>query len=167
MFREIVTKAVVGKGKIENNSEVLVNTNNVASKVLGCWVINHYFVSNFNNGKVFAKGRYDIHIWYGISGDTDTVVHKQTVDYFEEFNLFIKNDQTINENNEFVIRCVKYPTCNSLELNSDGTLSVKIEKELKLDIIGEAKLKVQIDDSNNWVENDDLNSINVNYLNRE
>ena len=89
MYREIVTRAVVGKGKISNNGEVIVNTSNSVSKVLGCWVINHYFVSNFEEGKVFAKGRYDIHVWYGYNKDSDTILHKQTVDYFEEFSSFV------------------------------------------------------------------------------
>ena len=167
MYREIVTKAVVGKGKISNSSEVIVSPINSASKVLGCWIINHYFVSNFDNGKVFVKGRYDVHVWYGFNDDTDTVVHKQTVDYYEEFSLNVKNGVGINENNEFTIRCLKYPTCSGLSLNSDGTVSVKVEKELSLDIIGEAKLKVQISESDDWSSDEEINSINVNYLNGE
>ena len=53
MYREIVTKAVIGKGKITNDSEIVVNPSNNPSKVLGCWVINHYSVSSFEDGKVF------------------------------------------------------------------------------------------------------------------
>ncbi len=169
MYREIVTKAVIGKGKIINNSEVIVNAANEVSKVLGCWIINHYYVSSYEEGKVFAKGRYDIHVWYGYNGDSDTIVHKQTVDYIEEFSLKIKDNETISENNEYIIKCVKYPTCNALSLNDDGTISVRVEKELSLDIIGETKLKVQISGSgeDDWVSNEDINNINVNYLNRE
>jgi len=168
MYREIVTKAVVGKGKIVNNSEVLISPSNTVSKVLGCWIINHYFVSNFNNGQVFAKGRYDVHVWYGFNNDTETVVHQQTVDYFESFSLNIKDNEEINENNEFVIRCVKYPTCSGLSLNDNGTISVKVDKELNLDVIGEAKLRVKISESvDDWPNNDDINNININYLNRE
>ena len=166
MYREIVTKAVIGKGKISNSSDVIVSPTNSASKVLGCWIINHYFVSNYDNGKVFAKGRYDVHIWYGFNNDTETVVHKQTVDYFEEFSLNVKSDEVISENNEFVIRCLKYPTCSGLTLNEDGTISVKVNKELSLDIIGEAKLKVQISESNDWSNDEEINNINVNYLNK-
>ena len=51
MYREIVTKAVVGKGKISNNSEIVINTSNVASKVLGCWIINHNFEAKEINEK--------------------------------------------------------------------------------------------------------------------
>ena len=44
-----------------------------------------------------------------------------------------------------------------------------MDKELALDIIGEAKLKVKISSNSEdeWVNNDDLNSINVNYLHGE
>lgn len=168
MYREIVTKAVVGKGKISNNNEAVVTTTNVPSKVLGCWIINHYFVSSFEDGKVFAKGRYDLHIWYGYVNDTDTVVHKQTIDYIEEFPLRMKSGEVADETNEFVARCVKYPTCNSLNLNDNGTISVKVEKELALDVVGETKLKVQLSSTGDdeWI-NEDLDSINVNYLNKE
>jgi len=165
MYREIVTKAVVGKGKIANVSTVAITPSNQISKVLGCWIINHYFVNNYEEGKVFAKGRYDVHLWYGYNSDSDTLVHKQTVDYIEEFPVKMKNNETVNQNNEFLIRSIKYPTCNGLTLNEDGTVSVKIEKELTLDVIGDAKLRVQVSDMEDV--SDDIDSINVNYLNKE
>ena len=168
MYREIVTKAVIGKGKIANNGEVILTPVNSVSKVLGCWIINHYYVSSYENEKVFAKGRYDVHVWYGYNNDTETVVHKQTVDYVEEFVMNIKNNEEINENNEYIVKCIKYPTCSSLNLNDDGTISVRVDKELNLDVIGETKLKVQISSSeDDWSNCDDINNINVNYLNRE
>lgn len=167
MYREIVTKAVVGKGKIVSEGEVIVNVANSVSKVLGCWIINHYYVSNFDNRKVFAKGKYDVHIWYGYNNDSETAIHKQTVDYNEEFNLSLNHNEEIDDNNEFVIRCLKYPTCSGLSLNENGSISVKVEKELRLDIIGETKLRVQISKDDDWANNEDINSINVNYLNRE
>ena len=126
MYREIVTKAVVGKGKISNVNTVNVMVSNMASKVLGCWVINHYFVHSFENGKVFAKGKYDLHLWYGFNNDGDTAIHKQTIDYIEEFPLRMKDGETVSENNEFIIKSVKYPTCSGLTLNDDGTIGVKV-----------------------------------------
>ena len=89
MYREIVTKAVIGKGKISNNSEAIIIPNNKVSKVLGCWIINHYFVNSYENGRVMAKGKYDLHVWYGFNDDADTCVHKQTIEYIEEYLLKI------------------------------------------------------------------------------
>ena len=168
MYSEIVTRAVVGKGKIFNNNEVVVNTNNVPSKVLGCWIINHYYVSSYENGRAVARGKYDLHIWYGFNGDSDTIVHKQTIDYIEDFSLKMKNNEDLSEENELIIKCVKYPTCTSLNLNDDGTIRIKVEKELNLDVIGEAKLKVHISSNteDEWVNGEDIDNIDVNYLNK-
>jgi len=113
MYREIVTRAVIGKGKIVNSGDVILSMSNPVSKILGCWIINHYYVSSFEEGKVLAKGRYDVHVWYGLNNDTDTLIHKQTVDYIEEFSLNLKKGEEVSENNEFVIKCSKYPTCSA------------------------------------------------------
>ena len=107
MYREIVTKAVVAKGKIVGEGEVLIEPSNSVSKVLGCWIINHYYVSSFDNGKIFAKGKYDIHVWYGYNKDSETEIHKQTVDYNEEFVINSKQVDEFDSNNEFIIKCVK------------------------------------------------------------
>lgn len=40
-FKEIVTKAVVGKGKKYYKNTYTINTENTPTTVLGCWVINH------------------------------------------------------------------------------------------------------------------------------
>ena len=166
MYREIVTKAVIGKGKITNISTVTVSPANGVSKILGCWIINHYYVNDLEGDKVFAKGRYDVHLWYGCNNDSDTLIHKQTIDYVEEFNVKMKDNEAISDSNEFIIRNVKYPTCNGLTLNDDGTVAIKVEKELTLDIIGDAKLRVQVSDTGD-VNEDIENSVNVNYLNKE
>lgn len=167
MYREIVTKAVVGKGVISNEGEIIVSTDYSVSKVLGCWIINHMYDSVLDNGKVFAKGKYDVHIWCGCDCDTQTIIHKQTVDYNEEFKMSMKQNDSVCGSNELFIKCLKYPSCSGLTLNSDGTINVKIEKELRIDVIGEVKLKVQISNEEEWINNEDLNGINVDYLNKE
>lgn len=40
-YREIVTKAVVSKGKKTFTTSNSVSVNNNPSTILGCWVINH------------------------------------------------------------------------------------------------------------------------------
>lgn len=49
MYKEIVTKAVIGKGKkyFKNNYNMMVENN--ANTILGCWVINHVLVSGDNH----------------------------------------------------------------------------------------------------------------------
>lgn len=40
-YKEIVTKAVIAKGKKLFTTENKVNVSNSPSTILGCWVINH------------------------------------------------------------------------------------------------------------------------------
>lgn len=167
MYREIVTKAVVGKGRLANTNQAIISTTNSVSKVLGCWIINHYFINNYEDGRVVAHGKYDLHVWYGYNGDSDTEIHKQTIDYVEEYTLKMKHIEKLSEENELISKCVKYPVCSGLTLNSDGTISVTIDKELWLDIIGETTLKVQIDSNfDEWVSDEDIENIDVNYMNK-
>lgn len=166
MYREIVTKAVIAKGKISDSGDIIVSINNDISKVLGCWIINHYYVSCFDNNKIYAKGKYDLHIWYGYNNDSDTGIHKQTIDYIQEFDLTIKSGESISSSNEFNASCVKYPTCSGLSINDEGKVVVKVDKELSLDVVGETKLKVQVDNANDGWDSG-LDSINTDYLNRQ
>lgn len=53
MFKEIVTKAVIGKGKkYFKNSYNVMSENNV-NTILGCWVINHLLVVGDNHCKIY------------------------------------------------------------------------------------------------------------------
>lgn len=48
-YREIVTKAIISKGKkvfVHNNQ---IEANNNPTTVLGCWVINHHMVVGDNH----------------------------------------------------------------------------------------------------------------------
>ena len=47
--REIVTRAVVAKGKKIFRVCEIVNPSNAAYSILGCWVINHVLVSGDNH----------------------------------------------------------------------------------------------------------------------
>lgn len=50
-YKEIVTKAVIGKGKKYFRNNYLVEVSG-PSNVLGCWVINHVLVSGDNYYKI-------------------------------------------------------------------------------------------------------------------
>ena len=73
-FKEIVTKAIIGKGKKTTNLDHSVETEDNINTVLGCWVINHNFNGINNAGKVIVNGAYDINIWYSYDNNTKTNV---------------------------------------------------------------------------------------------
>lgn len=162
MLKEIVTKAVVSKGKIVDSSEMEFVVNDNINKVIGCWVINHNYLSVLEEDKVFASGYYDVHIWYAINNSSDTLVYKTTVNYKHEFVL--DNNKFNRDECEYKLYCLEYPACSNLELNNN-TISLKVKKTLALDVIGESKLLVQVSDGGNREEDSSL-GINPNFIKR-
>ena len=51
-FKEIVTKAVIGKGKKTTSIDHKIETDDNINTVLGCWVINHNFNGVNTNNKI-------------------------------------------------------------------------------------------------------------------
>ena len=48
-YKEIVTKAVLGKGKKTFTHKHFIDVGKIPTNVLGCWVINHLLVFGDNN----------------------------------------------------------------------------------------------------------------------
>ncbi len=51
-YKEIVTKAVIGKGKKYFKNNYSLTPADKPSNVLGCWVINHHLVVGDNHSKL-------------------------------------------------------------------------------------------------------------------
>lgn len=52
-YKEIVTKAVIGKGKKKFITKSEITPEVVPTTVLGCWVINHLLVFGDNHCKIY------------------------------------------------------------------------------------------------------------------
>lgn len=61
-YKEIVTKAVIGKGKKSFANRLEIIADNSPDTVLGCWIINHHFVGNNRNGVVVVNGSFDVNV---------------------------------------------------------------------------------------------------------
>lgn len=156
-----MTKAVVSKGKILDNEELNFQIVENISKALGCWIINHKYLSVVENNKIYAHGFYDVHIWCSKDDNSDTFLFKETIEYKEEFKM--ENLNFDRENNEYKIYCIEYPMCTNLQLIGNE-LKVTVKKGLALDVVGESKLLVQV--SENFPQDDNSLGINTNYLNK-
>ncbi len=161
MLKEIVTKAVISKGKVVDNSEVQLQVNDNVNKAIGCWIINHNFLNVIEDDRVYVSGYYDVHIWYAINNSSDTKLLKETIEYRNEFVL--NNNNFDRETSEYKIYCIEYPNCNNLQL-IDNKFIVNIKKGLALDVIGESRLLVQVSD--NQIQDDNNLGINPNYINK-
>ncbi len=52
-YKEIVTKAIIGKGKKYFKNSYTIETESKPTTVLGCWVINHLLVVGDNHRKIY------------------------------------------------------------------------------------------------------------------
>lgn len=171
-FKEIVTKAVVGKSKKNSVDSFNVETNEVPNTVLGCWIINHTFSGFNNNGSVMINGEYDVNVWYSYDNDTKTTVSTKRHSYTDKINVNLKDNSGLSNSSEIIVRSLRQPTVSDVKIENN-MVNVNIEKELAVEIIGDTKIKVSIeelDDDYDIADDNDLtdeiiDEIDDNYLN--
>ena len=176
-YKEIVTKAILGKGKKYFKNNYSIKADQTPSTVLGCWVINHTFKGYKSGDKIGVAGSYDVNIWYSYDNDSKTTVINKKVDYNDMFNVKTKNDSDLTSDTDIIVRTLKQPTCVKVDIGDDGIINFNIEKELGVEIVGETKVKISIEeDEEPWqivddeVTDDTLKEIDENvdenYLNK-
>lgn len=149
-YREIVTKAVIAKGKKTFVTNDSVSVENNPSTVLGCWVINHNFSGTKNGDAISINGSYDVNIWYSYDNDTKTDVVKVTNSYNEIIHMREANSDTLSE--EIIVRSLKQPNCIKTEINNNK-IDYSIEKELGIELVGDVKVKIETTmDEDPWEE---------------
>lgn len=171
MFKEIVTKAVIGKAKKTSAGNYILIPEETPNTVLGCWVINHSFNGSNNNGNVIINGAFDVNVWYSYDDDTKTAVSTKRFNYDDTMKVTLKNNVTLNDKSEIIVRSLKQPTVTNVNLNN-GVVNLNIEKELGVEIIGDTKLKVSVEEEEDDYEiivdekemNENLDSIDEEYL---
>lgn len=171
MFKEIVTKAVIGKAKKTSSGDYTLVPEEAPDTVLGCWVINHAFNGTNNNGKVVINGSFDVNVWYSYDNDTKTAVSTKRFNYDDIMNIGLKNNVTLNDKSEIIVRSLKQPTVTNVS-NNNGTVFLTIEKELGVEIIGDTKLKVSVEEEEDEYEvlvdekevSNEIDNINEDYL---
>ena len=139
-YREIVTKAVIAKGKklFTTNNTVKVDKN--PSTILGCWVINHNFNGVMSGDNISINGSYDVNIWYSYDNDTKTEVIKETNNYNEVVHLRERDEETSGE--EIIVRSLKQPSCVKVDIDGNN-INYTIEKELGIELVGDIKVKIE------------------------
>ncbi len=153
MFKEIVTKAVIGKGKKYFKNNYTLETPDKPTTVLGCWVINHQFKGFKQGDKIGVDGSFDVNIWYSYEEDSKTSVVNRKINYNDLFNVKVKDEAELTGDTDIIVRSLKQPTCTKVEIESDGTIAFDIEKELGVEIVGETKMKIAVEDTEEpWEE---------------
>lgn len=168
-YREIVTKAVIGKAKKTITNKFEMDTTEVPDTVLGCWVINHTFNGINNNGLVNINGSFDVNVWYSYDSDTKTAVSTKNFTYTDKMNIPIKNSGILDKNSEIIVRSLKQPTVTNVNINN-GLVELNLEEELGVEIVGNTKVKVSVEDYEDDYEeiiNDDEIDKEVDKVNEE
>ena len=163
-YKEIVTKAVIGKAKKANTMHLSLAPDENIDTVLGCWVINHNFKGMNQNGKVGVDGAFDVNVWYSYDGDTKTKVNSKRFSYHELYQVPVRTNQTITNSSEIMVRSLKQPSVTNVNIEN-GNIKLDIEKELGVEIVGDTKIKVPIedmeDDYDEIIDDDEVGNIDM------
>lgn len=171
-YKEIVTKTVIGKGKKTFKNDYELTTDTDVDTVLGCWVINHKINGKKDEEYIKINGSYDINIWYSYDNNTKTNVVSKKMFYEEKVRVKVRENGDLNDNSEIIIRSLKNPTCIDVS-NEDKTIKYTISKELGIEIVGDAKIRIPVSNSEDEydliVDEEEVNneidkSVNTNYL---
>ena len=151
-FKEIVTKAVIGKAKKKNASSYSLIPNESANTILGCWVINHSFNGTKGvNNNVLISGSFDINVWYSYDNNKKTTVATERFNYTDTLNVPLKDNYTISDASDIIVRCLKQPTVSNAKIEGNKVV-LDVEKEMGIEIVGDTKVKISVEEDDDDYE---------------
>lgn len=143
--REIITKAVCGKGRKFSQRSHTITPKQSPSNILGCWIINHSFDASKVGDVIEVAGSYDVQIWVSFNNNTDTAVIKEKVNFVENVPLSFF-DNNCRGNLEIMAQATQQPNCLEARI-VNGDIMVRVESEFAVEVVGETKLCVVICDN--------------------
>ncbi len=170
--RQIITKAVVAKGKKATQSNHSIRPAHTPSSILGCWIINHKYEAKKVDKTVEIHGSYDINCWYSYEDNTKTDVVNEKVTYKDVIQLKYRDENTI-EDKEVIAQVLQQPNCVEAVISPNGNkILVTAEREMLVELIGETKIVVLLadeedldDDDFDWeLDDEELEEINPDFL---
>lgn len=145
--------------------------------LLSPYIMSHKFKGSEVGGKIVVDGSFDVNIWYSYDNDTKTTVITKKIPYSE--SVMVRQRETTDSTlRDIVVRSLKQPNCINAKENGK-TITIDIEKELGIEIVGDTKVKVAVeDDEEPWDVIEDTEytedvakeidtSIKENYLKKE
>ncbi len=164
--REIVTRAVVAKGRKIFRINEVINSNNDAFSILGCWVINHNFEAQLQDKKVDLNGNFEVNVWYAYDNNSKTDVARSTISYDGCIKVREIICDNIGDNCDVIARVLQQPTCTNAIISEQG-IEIEVVFEVLVEVIGETKMMVTVFNCADNIEPDDdfENEINEDFLN--
>jgi spore coat protein E len=141
--REIITKAVCGKGRKFSHVSHTVTPPNGPSSILGAWIINNQYEAVKSGEHVEVVGTYDINIWYSYDRNTKTDVAKETVSYVEVVPLSYLDKKHKSATAEVSAIATQEPNCVEASISSNGKgVVIRVEREFQVEMVAETKVCV-------------------------
>lgn len=167
-YKEIVTKAIIAKGKKNSTNNYTLQTEETPNTILGCWVINHTFSGTNLGNKILVNGNFDVNVWYSYDNDSKTAVSTQKFSYTDTMKM---NVDEASPTTEVIVKSIQQPTVSDVNIK-DGIVNLNITKELGIEIVGETKIKVpveELDDDYIELTSDEdtietVDNVDTNYL---
>lgn len=143
-IRQIVTKAIIAKGKKRTESTVKLRPPNRPSSILGCWVINHTHQAKKVGRTVEVTGKFDVNVWYSHHDHSKTSVFTESVPYKDQIKLHYRDDPT-SGHEEVIVNVVQHPNCTEAVISDCGNeFVITVERELQAEVVGETKVCISI-----------------------
>lgn len=143
-YREIITKAVVAKGRKFTKSNHTICPKHRPDSILGCWIINHKYEAEKTGKKVEVRGHYDINVWYSFNDNTQTEVVTERVNYCDVIRLKYRDPDRLDDQ-DVMATVLQQPNCVEAEISDDGDdIVVHAEREFLVEVIGETKVWVEV-----------------------
>jgi spore coat protein E len=174
-YREIITKAVCGKGRKFSQATHTIAPAHRPSSILGCWIINHAYKPKRNGECVEVEGSYDINVWYSYNDNTRTEVVTETIHFKDKVDLSVRDKNALGNQYEVTCRALQEPNTLEATISPNGNkVIVQVEREFVCEIIGETKVCVYVnpdgfDDENtrDWeydVDDENFEDLDPNFL---
>lgn len=144
-YREILTKAICGKGRRFSQATHYVTPSHRPSSILGAWIINNQFEAVKSGNGIEVVGTYDINVWYSYSNNSKTDVAKETVSYVECVPLSYVDPRHRASTVEVCAEAIQDPNCVEATIAPNGSeVIVRVEREFAVEMIAETKLCVVV-----------------------
>ncbi len=143
--REIITKAVCGKGRKFSTVTHTVTPPHKPTSILGAWIINHQYEAVRSGNGIEVVGTYDINIWYSYNNNSQTDVAKESVQYAEVVPLSYLDGKHRPSTEEVYAEVLQEPNCVEANVSSNGkSVTVRVEREFAVEMIAETKVCVAV-----------------------
>ena len=160
--REIVTRAVVSKGKKTFHLTEQIKASEKPYSILGCWIINNEFEASKIDNIVKLDGEFEVNIWYSTNNNTKTDILREIVTYKKDIETKQIVKDYLENSDDILARIIQHPTCTNARI-FDDYVEVDITFEILAEIIGETKMKVTVfKEDTSWEEDVEMIDMDLN-----